>query len=88
MTSTFTLIWRMAQRCGFSEVKLGVLQGPPFYLSLQEYEDFLAGGADDRTVADVSPRVRARRPAVLSIQGGLGRGVTVDPSAVFPARLT
>jgi ubiquinone/menaquinone biosynthesis C-methylase UbiE len=37
-------IWRMAQRCGFCEVKLGVLQGPPFYLSLQEYEDFLAGG--------------------------------------------
>jgi SAM-dependent methyltransferase len=37
-------IWRIAQQCGFRDLKLAVFHGPPFYLSLAEYEDFLAGG--------------------------------------------
>jgi SAM-dependent methyltransferase len=38
-------IWRAAQRCGFKELKLAVYQGTPFHVSIQEYEDLLAGGA-------------------------------------------
>ena len=37
-------IWRMASACGFADIKLAVLNGQPFYVSLQEYEDFLVGG--------------------------------------------
>lgn len=37
-------IWRTARDCGFRDLKLALFHGPPFYLSLPEYEDFLAGG--------------------------------------------
>ena len=38
-------IWRTAQTCGFRDLKLIVFHGPPFHLSLAEFEDLLAGGA-------------------------------------------
>jgi SAM-dependent methyltransferase len=38
-------LWRTAQSCGFSDLKLALFQGPPFHVSLDDYEDFLAGGA-------------------------------------------
>ncbi len=37
-------IWRTARQCGFAGMKLAVFHGPPFYVSLEEYEDFLADG--------------------------------------------
>ncbi len=37
-------IWRMAQQYGFKELRMALFQGPPFYVSLAEYADFLAGG--------------------------------------------
>jgi len=37
-------IWRTARACGFSTLKLALFHGPPFYVTLREYEDFLAGG--------------------------------------------
>jgi len=37
-------IWRTARRCGFRDLKLAVFHGPPFHLSLDDYEDLLAGG--------------------------------------------
>jgi 2-polyprenyl-3-methyl-5-hydroxy-6-metoxy-1,4-benzoquinol methylase len=37
-------IWRAAHRCGFKDLKLAVYQGTPFHVSIQEYEDLLAGG--------------------------------------------
>jgi len=37
-------IWRTAQTCGFTDMKLMVFHAPPFHVSLEEYEDFLAGG--------------------------------------------
>ena len=44
-------IWRTAQTCGFRDLKLIVFHGPPFHLSLDEYEDLLAGGATCATWA-------------------------------------
>lgn len=38
-------IWRTAQTCGFRDLKLIVFHGPPFHLSLGDYDDLLAGGA-------------------------------------------
>jgi len=37
-------LWRAARGFGFRDLKLALSSGPPFYLPLPEYEDFLAGG--------------------------------------------
>jgi SAM-dependent methyltransferase len=37
-------IWRTAQTCGFRDLKMIVFHGTPFHVSLDEYEDLLAGG--------------------------------------------
>lgn len=37
-------IWREAQARGFIDLKLAVFNGPPFYVSLEQFEDFLASG--------------------------------------------
>jgi SAM-dependent methyltransferase len=37
-------IWRQAERAGFRDLRLALFHGPPFYVSLPEYGDFLAGG--------------------------------------------
>ncbi len=37
-------LWRVAQQCGFADLKLAIFNGPPFYVSLAEYVDFLAAG--------------------------------------------
>lgn len=37
-------IWRTARTCGFRELKLAVFHTPPFHVSLDDYEDLLAGG--------------------------------------------
>ncbi len=44
-------IWRTAQRCGFRDLKLIVFHIPPFHLSLDDYEELLAGGAPCATWA-------------------------------------
>jgi SAM-dependent methyltransferase len=38
-------LWRTAQSCGFRDLKLAVFHTPPFHVSLDDYEDLLAGGA-------------------------------------------
>ncbi|MEA2236229.1 MAG: hypothetical protein QOC81_953 [Thermoanaerobaculia bacterium] len=38
-------IWRTAQATGFRDLKMIVFHGPPFHLSLDEFEDLLAGGS-------------------------------------------
>jgi ubiquinone/menaquinone biosynthesis C-methylase UbiE len=37
-------IWRAARACGFRDLQLAVFHGPPFQVSLEDFEDFLAGG--------------------------------------------
>jgi ubiquinone/menaquinone biosynthesis C-methylase UbiE len=38
-------IWRTAQTCGFRDLQMIVFHGTPFHVSLDDYEDLLAGGA-------------------------------------------
>ncbi len=38
-------VWRIAQTCGFRDLKLAVFHSPPLHVSLDDYEDLLAGGA-------------------------------------------
>jgi SAM-dependent methyltransferase len=42
-------IWRTAQACGFADLKLAVFHGQPFHLSLEQFEDLLAGGDTGET---------------------------------------
>lgn len=37
-------LWRVAGDSGFRDIKVALFHGPPFHVSLQEFEDFLAGG--------------------------------------------
>ena len=37
-------LWRTAREHGFSDIRLAVFNGPPFYVSLAEFEDFLEAG--------------------------------------------
>jgi SAM-dependent methyltransferase len=37
-------LWRTAQGCGFRDLKLALFHAPPFHVSLDDYEDLLAGG--------------------------------------------
>jgi hypothetical protein len=39
-------LWRTARACGFADIKIAIHHGPPFHVSLQEFEDFLADGHD------------------------------------------
>jgi hypothetical protein len=38
-------IWRTARTCGFRDIQMIVFHGSPFHVSLEQYEDFLTGGA-------------------------------------------
>jgi SAM-dependent methyltransferase len=37
-------LWRTARQCGFRDMQIAVFPGPPFYVSLAGFEDFLAAG--------------------------------------------
>lgn len=36
-------VWRTARARGFADMKLAIHHGPPFHVSLEEFEDFMAG---------------------------------------------
>jgi ubiquinone/menaquinone biosynthesis C-methylase UbiE len=38
-------IWRTAHGYGFRDIQMSVFHGSPFHVSLDDYEDFLTGGA-------------------------------------------
>lgn len=38
-------IWRTARDLGFADLRMCVFHAPPYHVSLQEYEDLVAGGA-------------------------------------------
>lgn len=44
-------IWRAAQPLGFADLKLAVFHGRPFHVSIETFDDFLAGGASVSTWA-------------------------------------
>ena len=57
-------LWRTAQAQGFADLKIMILNGPPFYVSLAEYEDFLAGGQTGERWATAT-RVHQRNTRVF-----------------------
>lgn len=63
-------IWRTARTCGFRDLKLVVFHGPPFHLSLDDYEDLLAGGPTTaKWVAATREFLRAVRSFFLFKEG-------------------
>ena len=63
-------IWRTAQTCGFSDMKLVVFHNPPFHVSLEEYEDLLAGGPTcERWLTSTRGFLRHVRSFVLAKEG-------------------
>ena len=64
-------LWRVARQSGFRDIKLAVFHGPPFHLSLREFEDFLAGGATTtRWLASSRVFMRDTRTFFLIKDGG------------------
>ena len=47
-------IWRQAQACGFTDLKLAVFNPKAFLISLAEFEEYLAGGEPNRWFADAA----------------------------------
>ena len=63
-------LWRTAQACGFSDLRMCVFHGPPHHVSLREYEELLAGGpAQDQWLASTRAFLRHVRSFALIKQG-------------------
>ena len=63
-------VWRVARDSGFNDMTLALFHGPPFHLSLQEFEDFLAGGpTTTRWVASTRVFMRNVRTFFLIKEG-------------------
>jgi len=63
-------LWRVAERCGFADLRMMVFHGLPFHVSLEGYEEFLRGGATCADwVADARVFLRNVRNFVLVKQG-------------------
>ena len=63
-------VWRAARESGFRELRVAVFHEPPFHLSLQEFEDFVAGGSTTaRWVASTRLFIRNVRTFFLIKQG-------------------
>jgi hypothetical protein len=63
-------VWRTARRCGFADIRLSVFNGTPFQVSLDEFEDLMAGGATkDRWAASTRQFLRYVRSFTLIKSG-------------------
>jgi SAM-dependent methyltransferase len=63
-------LWRAARDSGFKDIRLAVFHGLPFHTSLQEFEDFLAGGTTTtRWVASTRVFMRNVRTFFLTKEG-------------------
>jgi SAM-dependent methyltransferase len=63
-------LWRVARACGFRDIQLAVFHGPPFQVSLQDFEDFLAGGSTtSRFVTSTRVFLRNARTFFLTKEG-------------------
>ena len=45
-------LWREAQRAGFTDFKLAIFQVAPFYVDMDQFEDFLDGGKTNKQYAE------------------------------------
>jgi SAM-dependent methyltransferase len=41
-------IWGLGEKAGFTRIELSVFNSPPFYLPLEQFEDYLKGGSANR----------------------------------------
>ena len=88
-------IWRAAREAGFAKIELALFHGPPFYVSLDEYGDFLAGGqTTERWLTSTRVFLRHVRNFFL-FKAGVeradsrtvqGLGASIEASLVSPAR--
>jgi ubiquinone/menaquinone biosynthesis C-methylase UbiE len=63
-------IWRTASASGFSDMRMCVFHAPPYHVSLDEYEDLVAGGrAEDAWMASTRTFLRHVRSFYLVKQG-------------------
>jgi 2-polyprenyl-3-methyl-5-hydroxy-6-metoxy-1,4-benzoquinol methylase len=62
-------VWRTARAAGFADLRMCVFHGPAHHVSLQAYEDLLAGGGEGRTVGARHAEVPSLRPELLSREG-------------------
>ncbi len=86
-------LWNTARACGFERIELAVFHGPPFHLTLAEYEDFLAGGpTSGRWSASTRVFLRNVRSFFLFKAGApradsrLAEGLACEIHATLPAR--
>ena len=63
-------LWRAAQACGFSDLRMCVFHGLPHHVSLREYEELLAGGPAAGRLAGVHAEVPPARAELHARQGG------------------
>jgi SAM-dependent methyltransferase len=54
-------IWGEAQKAGFTEIKLALVNPKPFLLPLEEFESYLAGNPDKRYITEMREQMQHRR---------------------------
>ena len=75
-------VWRTAKACGFRDLRMCVFHGPPFQVSLEEYEQLVAGGpAQDAWLASTRKFLRHVRSFTL-IKGGAERADSRTPGGL------
>lgn len=64
-------IWRVARSSGFADLKMCVFHEPPYFVSLEEYEDLIVGGPEqERWLASTRLFLRNVRNFFLMKAGG------------------
>lgn len=75
-------VWRTAKSCGFRDLRMCVFHGPPHHVSLEEYEELVAGGpAQEAWLASTRKFLRHVRTFCL-VKGGAGRADSRSPGGL------
>ena len=75
-------LWRTAAACGFRDLRMCVFHGPPHHVSLQEYEELVAGGpAQEEWLASTRTFLHHVRSFYL-IKTGAGRADSRTPAGL------
>ncbi len=75
-------IWRTAHANGFRDLRMSVFHGPPYQVSLEDYEQLLAGGAvEEEWLASTRKFLRHVRFFSLT-KGGAGRADSGTPEGL------
>jgi SAM-dependent methyltransferase len=75
-------VWRTAKACGFRDLRMSVFHGPPYQVSLEEYEQLVAGGpAQDAWLASTRKFLRHVRSFCL-IKEGAARADSRAPAGL------